>query len=53
MEDVGIIDANWIWKLDTLPKIKTFLWRCVHNSIGVKTCLARRGFGDDEGCPFA
>ena len=51
MEDVGIIDANWIWKLDTLPKIKTFLWRCVHNSIGVKTCLARRGFGDDEGCP--
>ena len=51
VEDVGIIDADWIWKLDTLPKIKTFLWRCVHNSIGVKTCLARRGFGDDEGCP--
>ena len=44
----GTIDADWIWKLETLPKIKTFLWRCIHNSIGVKTCLTRRGFVDEE-----
>ena len=50
VDDVEIIDAGWIWKLETLPKIKTFLWRCVHNSIGVKDCLARRGFMDDKGC---
>ena len=30
VDDVGIIDAGWIWKLEALPKIKTFLWRCVH-----------------------
>ena len=36
--------SSWIWKLDTLPKIRTFLWRCQHNSIGVKSCLARRGW---------
>ena len=48
VDDVGTIDAIWIWKLETLPKIKTFLWRCIHNSIGVKTCLTRRGFVDEE-----
>lgn len=37
VDDVGIINAGWIWKLETLPKIKTFLWRYVHNSIGVKS----------------
>ena len=31
--------AHWIWKSKTLPCIKTFLWRCAHESIGVKHCL--------------
>ena len=44
--------AGWIWKTKTLPKIKTFLWRCAHESIGVKACLVRRGLGDDETCPI-
>ena len=44
--------SSWIWKLDTLPKIKTFLWRCHHNSIGVKSCLARRGVDIDDLCPI-
>ena len=52
VDGVGIIDAGRIWKLETLPKIKTFLWRCVHSSIGVKTCLIMRGFVDEEGCPI-
>ncbi|KAL0003809.1 hypothetical protein SO802_011370 [Lithocarpus litseifolius] len=40
----------WIWKLQTLPRIKTFLWLCTHNSIGVKVCLAKRGVVVDELC---
>lgn len=31
--------AKWIWKVNTLPRIRTFLWQCTHNSIGVKGCL--------------
>ena len=44
--------SSQIWKLDMLPKIRTFLWRCQHNSIGVKCCLARRGVDIDELCPI-
>ena len=43
--------ASWIWKVKTLPRIKTFLWMCSHNSIGVKSCLVRRGVINDEMCP--
>nr|POF06207.1 hypothetical protein CFP56_34447 [Quercus suber] len=28
------------------------LWRCAHDSIGVKVCLARRGVVDEELCPI-
>ena len=31
-------------------KSKNFIWRCVHNSIEVKACLARRGIGDKDVC---
>ena len=34
--------VGWIWKENTLPRIKTFLWMCAHNSIRVKVCLKRR-----------
>ena len=44
--------SSWIWKLNTLPKIRTFLWRCFHNSIGVMSCLVRRGVDVDELCPI-
>ena len=43
--------ANWIWKLATLPRIKVFfLWKCVHNSIGVKDFLVGREVGSDNQC---
>ena len=51
-EAIHPIDSRWIWKLGMLPKIKTFLWRCQHNSIGVMSCLARRGVEVDELCPI-
>ena len=41
-------DFGWIWKLNTLPRIKTFLWMCDHENIGVKVCLARRGVAEEE-----
>ena len=44
--------AKWIWKANTLPRIKTFMWQCAHNSLGVKGCLTRRGMGIDDTCPF-
>lgn len=54
---MGIMDASplsgkWLWKADTLSRIKTFLWMCVHNSIGVKVCLEKRGVVHDNKCPI-
>ena len=46
------LSTGWIWKINTLPRIKTFIWRCVHDSIGVKGYLARRGIGTDDICPI-
>lgn len=40
-----------LWKAPTLPHIKTFIWQCTHNSIGVKECLARRSVTEDMVCP--
>lgn len=42
--------AGQIWKVVTLPRMKTFLWRRALNSIGVKVCLARRGVVDEDAC---
>ena len=46
------LNYGWIWKLQTLPRIKTFLWLFTHNSIGVKVCLVKRGVVVDELCPI-
>ncbi|KAL4599564.1 hypothetical protein ACB092_11G135600 [Castanea dentata] len=27
---------KWVWNLKTLPRIQAFVWRCMHQSIGVK-----------------
>lgn len=42
--------GNWIWKLQSLPKIQFFLWKCAHNSVGVNECLATRGVTTDPTC---
>ena len=51
-DTITTFPASWIWKAETLPKIKTFLWRCAHNSIGVKVYLERRGITQDIVCPI-
>ena len=43
--------GKWIWKLDTLPRIQTFIWKCMHQSIGVRDCLQARGMLVDNLCP--
>lgn len=38
--------------MDILPRIQTFTWQCLYNSIGVKDCLVRRGMLEDATCPI-
>ncbi|KAK9986020.1 hypothetical protein SO802_030971 [Lithocarpus litseifolius] len=45
-------NAYWIWKANTLPRIKTFPWMCAHNSIGVRSCLMKRGVCEEDLCPI-
>ncbi|KAL0005393.1 hypothetical protein SO802_012954 [Lithocarpus litseifolius] len=44
--------GRWIWKSETLPRIKTFLWQCMHYSIGVVECLVRRCLSESDVCPM-
>ena len=50
--EVTTSSVGWIWKLKTLPRIKTFLWMCFHGSIGVKECLVRRRVIEEDLCPI-
>ena len=43
--------GNWIWKLKTMPRIQTFVWKCMHYSIGVNQCLMSRGVHVKANCP--
>ena len=47
-----IFGGNWIWKVKILPRIQSFVWLCLHNSIGVRECLARRGIVTKSACPL-
>jgi len=51
-ENLEILDfhGKWIWKIHTLPKIKIFLWKCLHMSLAVKAILTHCGIGDLGGC---
>ena len=49
---MSALSTGWIWKINTLPRIKTSSWRCVHDSLGVKGCVVRRGMGADDLCPI-
>ena len=52
MENNCLSPVRWIWKADTLPRIKTFLWLCAHNSIAVKVFLEKRGVVHETLCPI-
>ena len=48
--DLVVRDFGWIWKLNALPRIKTFLWMCAHGSMRVKAWLVRREVVEEESC---
>ena len=50
-QDTNTFDVTWIWKLYILPKIQMFMWKCLHQAIGVKECLAARGMQLNVSCP--
>ena len=45
-------DGEWIWKAKVLSKIKFFAWKCMHNNVRVKACLAERGMSTNMMCPL-
>ncbi|XP_075671161.1 uncharacterized protein LOC142640761 [Castanea sativa] len=51
-ENTHAFKGQWIWKLNILPRIQFFLWKCYHKSLGVKACLAARGICLDVICPL-
>ena len=50
--DGNTFKGNWVWKMDTYPKIVSFLWLCLHNSIPVREVLAARGINCSKLCPI-
>ena len=48
----GSFTRQWVWKTITLPKIKCFLWQCLHKSIPVKEVLTARGLNVPLCCPI-
>ena len=49
--EVNTFKGAWIWKIDTLPKIISFLWLCMHKSMPVRNVLANRGINCSRLCP--
>uniref|UniRef100_A0A7N2M2Q9 Uncharacterized protein n=1 Tax=Quercus lobata TaxID=97700 RepID=A0A7N2M2Q9_QUELO len=42
--------GGWIWKLDTAPKMRHFLWLCHHRSVSVRETIAAKGVECDMIC---
>lgn len=43
--------GEWIWKVQSIPKIRCFKWQCWHRSIPVRNVLAARGVPIPALCP--
>ena len=35
-------DLSWVWKLDTYPKVKNFLWKICHDGLPTKARLSEK-----------
>lgn len=53
-EDTNLqsFSGKWLWKLDTLPKIKHFLWLSFHHNVPVRQVLNARGILCNTCCPL-
>ena len=43
-------NGEWIWKVQTIPKILCFIWQCYFNSIPVRSVLAGCGMEVPVSC---
>lgn len=43
-------EGKWIWKVDTLPKIQCFIWKCYLHSLPFKELLVARGIAENGVC---
>ena len=44
------VSVEWVWKVETYPKIQFFLWLCLHNSVPTGEVLGSRGLRLDTIC---
>ena len=49
--EINTFKGAWIWKVDSLPKIISFLWLCMHKSAPVRDVLADRSIVCNRLCP--
>ena len=49
--EINTFKGAWIWKVDSLPKIISFLWLCMHKSVPVRDVLADRSIVCSRLCP--
>nr|POE76898.1 putative ribonuclease h protein [Quercus suber] len=50
--EAGFFEGKWIWKVDTLPKIQCFIWKCYLHSLPVKELLVARGIAENGVCEY-
>jgi len=43
---------KWIWNIDTVPKIKIFIWQICHKVLPVRGTLLRRALVINPACPL-
>lgn len=49
-ETSNTFDGKWIWKIDLMPKIKMFTWKCFLHSIPMREVLQERDIVQDAQC---
>ena len=50
LESPNNFSGQWIWKLDTIPKIQVFVWKCYSHSFPIKDLLMTRGIIEENIC---
>ena len=49
---VSTFNGKWIWKINTLPRVQSFIWMCFHESLATRERLASRGMQIETSCPL-
>ncbi|KAK7857058.1 putative ribonuclease h protein [Quercus suber] len=46
-----LFKGGWVWKVQSIPKVQCYLWKCCHLSSLVQATLCDRGMQLDPICP--